>query len=32
VRIHFSGGPQGVLHVDAEAAEGGTYEGFVIRR
>jgi hypothetical protein len=31
-RIHFSGGLQGVLHVDAEVAEGGSYEGFVIRR
>jgi hypothetical protein len=31
-RVHFSGGLQGVLHVDAEVAEGGSYEGFVIRR
>jgi hypothetical protein len=31
-RIHFSSGLQGVLHVDAEVAEGGSYEGFVIRR
>jgi hypothetical protein len=31
-RIRFSGGLQGVLHVDARIAEGGTYDGFVIRR
>jgi hypothetical protein len=31
-RFHFSGGLQGVLHVEGEAGRGGTYEGFVIRR
>jgi hypothetical protein len=31
-RMHFSGSLQGVLHVAAKVAEGGSYQGFVIRR
>jgi hypothetical protein len=31
-KIRLSGGLQGVLDVEGEAFEGGTYEGFVIRR